>query len=54
MMKPRVKAQDHSKVVGQHKPTAKPGILAAIMTPPLTRGATTPVGQPTQPDTRVK
>jgi hypothetical protein len=53
-MKPRVKAQDHSNVAGQHKPSAKPGILKQIMTPPLTRGATVPVGQPTQPDTRVK
>jgi len=46
-MKPRTKAQDHSKVVGQHKPASK-------VKPPLTRGTTTPVGQPTQPDTRVK
>jgi hypothetical protein len=53
-MKQRVKAQDHSNVTGQHKPSVKPGILKAMMTPPLTRGATVPVGMPTQPDTRVK
>jgi hypothetical protein len=53
-MKPRTQAKDYSKVVGQHKPTGKMNPLPKIMTPPLTRGATTPVGQPTQPDTRVK
>ena len=52
-MKPRTKAQDHSNVVGMHKPAVKPGIVKAIVTPPLTRGPVTPVS-PTQPDTRMK
>jgi len=37
-----------------HKPAGKPGVLAAIMRPPLTRGDTSPVGKPTQMDTRKK
>lgn len=52
-MKARVKAQDHSKVNGQHKPSVKPGILKAMMTPPVRRGDAMIV-PPTQPDTRVK
>jgi hypothetical protein len=51
---PRTQAKDYSNVNKQHKPGTKGNPVAAIMTPPLTRGATTPVGQPTQPDTRVK
>ena len=52
--KTRKVAQDHSSVAPIHKPSGKPGVLAAIMRPPLTRGGTTAVGQPTQPDTRRK
>ena len=53
-MKARTKAKDYSKVKGQHKPTGKMSPLAKIMTPPLIRGPVSPVGQPTQPDTRMK
>jgi len=52
-MKTRTKAKDYSNVKGQHKPTSKLNPLPKIMTPPLTRGGTQPVGLPTQPDTRV-
>lgn len=52
-MKIRTKAQDHSNVNGQHKPSVKPGILKAIMTPPIKRGDATIVPA-TQQDTRVK
>jgi hypothetical protein len=51
---PRTQAKDYSNVDKQHKPGTKGNPVAAIMTPPLTRGATVPVGQPTQPDTRMK
>ena len=53
-LKTRKMAKDHKAVAPIHKPKAKPGILAAIMRPPLTRGDTSPVGKPTQTDTRKK
>ena len=52
--KTRKIAQDHSSMASMYKPAASPGILAAIMRPPLTRGDTSPVGKPTQMDTRKK
>ena len=52
--KVRKAALDHSNVAPIHKPAGKPKVLAAIMRPPLTRGDTSPVGKPTQTDTRRK
>jgi hypothetical protein len=51
-LKERKQAKDYSSVDKQHKPGVKGGPAASIERPPLTRGATVPVGQPTQPDTR--
>ena len=53
-LKTRKMAKDHKSVAPIHKPAGKPKVLAAIMRPPLTRGGTAPVGQPTQPDSRIK
>jgi hypothetical protein len=53
-LKTRTMAKDHKNVAPIHKPASKPGVLAAIMRPPLTRGDTSPVGKPTQTDTRRK
>jgi hypothetical protein len=50
----RKAAKDHSSMAQMYKPASSPGILAAIMRPPLTRGDTSPVGKPTQTDTRKK
>jgi len=50
----RKAAKDHSSMAQMYKPASSPGILAAIMRPPLTRGDTSPVGKPTQMDTRKK
>jgi len=36
--KTRTMAKDHKSVAPIHKPAGKPGVLAAIMRPPLTRG----------------
>ena len=52
--KTRKAAKDHGNMAPMYKPAASPGILAAIMRPPLTRGDTSPVGKPTQTDTRRK
>jgi hypothetical protein len=51
---PRTQAKDYSNVAKQHKPGTKVNPAAAIVKPPLTRGNMAPVGQPTQPDTRMK
>lgn len=53
-LKTRSMAKDHKNVAPIHKPAGKPKVLAAIMRPPLTRGDTSPVGKPTQTDTRRK
>jgi hypothetical protein len=37
-LKTRTMAKDHKAVAPTHKPAAKPGVLASIMRPPLTRG----------------
>jgi hypothetical protein len=51
---PRTQAKDYSNVDKQHKPGTKGNPAAAMMRPPLMRGDVSPVGQPTQPDTRMK
>lgn len=51
--KTRKAAKDHNSVAAIHKPALKPGILKAIMTPPIRRGDAKIVPA-TQPDTRVK
>jgi len=53
-LKERRVAKDYKAVQAQHKPGTKGGPAAAIVKPPLTRGPASPVGQPTQPDTRMK
>jgi len=54
MPKVTIKGIKVVKAAKSTKPKAKPSILAGIVRPPLKRGNTSPVGKPTQTDTRRK